>query len=104
MRVLRRLLQRQGYFTRRTQRGARKCLPKGVNAINRTNGYIGGVYGVMLEVSKAKVWLALSKFDLSHCFEQAAKRDWAGALAAAQSIQSKALRSQAYIAACRTVL
>jgi hypothetical protein len=58
----------------------------------------------MLEVSKAKVWLPLSKFDLSHCFEQAAKRDWPGALAAAQSIQSKALRSQAYIAACRTVL
>jgi hypothetical protein len=81
-----------------------QVLTEGVNAINRTNGYIGGVYGVMLEVSKAKVWLPLSKFDLSHCFEQAAKRDWPGALAAAQSIQSKALRSQAYIAACRTVL
>jgi hypothetical protein len=37
-------------------------------------------------------------------FEQAAKRDWQGALAAAQSIESKALRSQAYIAACRNVL
>ena len=81
-----------------------QVLTEGVNAINRANGYVGGVYGVTIEVSKAKVWLPLSKFDLSHCFEQAAKRDWPGALAAAQSIQSKALRSQAYIAACRTVL
>ena len=81
-----------------------QLLTEGVNAINRANGYVGGVYGVMLEVSKTKVWLPLSKFDLSHCFEQAAKRDWPGAVAAAQSIQSKALRSQAYIAACRNVL
>jgi hypothetical protein len=75
-----------------------------VNAINRANGYDGGVYGVTLEASRSKVWLPLPKFDLSHCFEQAAKRDWQGALAAAQSIESKALRSQAYIAACRNVL
>ena len=81
-----------------------QVLTEGVNAINRANGYVGGVYGVTIEVSKAKVWLPLSTFDLSHCFEQAAKRDWPGALAAAQSIQSKALRSQAYIAACRTAL
>jgi hypothetical protein len=39
-----------------------------------------------------------------HCFEQAAKRDWPAALAAAQSIESKVLRMQAYIAACRNVL
>lgn len=81
-----------------------QVLTEGVNAINRANGYVGGVYGVMLEVSKTKVWLPLSKFDLSHCFEQAAKRDWPTALAAAQSIESKPLRSQAYIAACRNVL
>ena len=81
-----------------------QLLTEGVNAINHANGYVGGVYGVMLEVSKAKVWLPLFKFDLNHCFEQAAKRDWQGALAAAQSIESKTLRSQAYIAACRNVL
>ena len=81
-----------------------QLLTEGVNAINHANGYVGGVYGVMLEVSKARVWLPLSKFDLNHCFEQAAKRDWQGALAAAQSIESKTLRSQAYIAACRNVL
>jgi hypothetical protein len=72
--------------------------------MNHADGYTGGVYGVTLEVSKVRVWLPLSKFDLNHCFEQAAKRDWSGALAAAQSIESKPLRSQAYIAACRTVL
>jgi hypothetical protein len=75
-----------------------------VNAINRATGYVGNVYGVMLEVSKTKVWLPLTKFDLSHCFEQAAKRDWPSALIAAQSIESKSLRSQAYIAACRNIL
>ena len=75
-----------------------------VNAINRANGYDGNGYGVMLEISKMKMWLPLSKFDLSHCFDQAAKRDWSTAVAAAQSIESKALRSQAYIAACRNVL
>lgn len=81
-----------------------QVLTDGVNAINRAKRYDGGLYAVTLEVSKAKVWLPLSKFDLSHCFEQAAKRDWPGVLAAAQSIESKALRSQAYIAACRNVL
>ena len=81
-----------------------QVLTESVNAINRANGYDGNGYGVMLEISKMKVWLPLSKFDLSHCFEQAAKRDWSTAVAAAQSIESKALRSQAYIAACRNVL
>jgi len=45
-----------------------------------------------------------SKNNLTHCFEQAAKRDWSTALAAAQNIELKALRMQAYIAACRNVL
>lgn len=81
-----------------------QVLTEGVNAINHANGYDGSVYGVTLQVAKSKILLSLSKFDLSHCFELAAKRDWTGALAAAQSIQSKTLRSQAYITACRTVL
>jgi hypothetical protein len=81
-----------------------QVLTEGVNAINHATRYDGGVYGVTLEAANSKVWLPLPKFDLSHCFEQAAKRDWPGALAAAQSIESKALRSQAYIAACRNVL
>ena len=81
-----------------------QVLTEGVNAINRANRYDGGVFGVTLEAAKFKVWLPLPKSDLSHCFEQAAKRDWPGALSAAQSIESKALRSQAYIAACRNVL
>ncbi|HEU4932731.1 MAG TPA: hypothetical protein VFT48_11655 [Pyrinomonadaceae bacterium] len=81
-----------------------QLLTEGVNAINRASGYDGSVYGVTLEAAKAKLWLPLPKSDLSHCFEQAAKHDWQGALAAAQSIESKALRSQAYIAACRNVL
>ncbi len=81
-----------------------QVLTEGVNAINRASRYDGGVYGVTLEAAKSKLWLPLPKFDLSHCFEQAAKRDWPGALAAAQSIESKALRSQAYVAACRNVL
>ncbi len=81
-----------------------QVLTEGVNAINRASRYDGGVYGVTLEAAKSKLWLPFPKFDLSHCFEQAAKRDWTGALAAAQSIESKALRSQAYIAACRHVL
>jgi len=75
-----------------------------VNTINRASQYDGGGYGVTLETAMSKVWLPLTKFDLRYCFEQAAKRDWPGALAAAQSIESKALRSQAYIAACRNVL
>lgn len=83
---------------------AAQVLTEGVNAINRTTWYDGGVYNVMLEAAKSKVLLPLPKFDLSHCFEQAAKRDWPGAVAAAQGIKSKALRSQAYIAACRNVL
>lgn len=81
-----------------------QVLSEGVNAINRANRYDGGVYAVMLEAANSKMWLPLPKSDLSHCFEQAAKRDWTGTLAAAQSIESKALRAQAYIAACRYVL
>jgi len=81
-----------------------QLLTEGVNAINRASGYDGSVYSVTLEAAKSKLWVALPKSDLSHCFEQAAKRDWPGTLAAAQSIESKALRSQAYIAACRNVL
>lgn len=83
---------------------AAQVLTDGVNAINRADRYDGDVYGVRLEVVKSKVWLPLPKSDLSHCFEEAAKRDWQGALAAAQGIDSKALRSQAYIAVCRKVL
>ena len=75
-----------------------------MNGINRANQYDGSVYGVTVEVPKSRIWLPLPNSDLSHCFEQAAKRDWPGALVAAQSIESKALRSQAYIAVCRTVL
>ena len=83
---------------------AAQVLTEGVNAINRASQYEGGAYGVTLETANSKVWLPLSKSDLTHCFEQAAKRDWPTALAAAQSIESKALRMQAYIAACRNVL
>jgi hypothetical protein len=81
-----------------------QVLTAGVSAINHASRYDGGVYGVTLETAKSTVRLAIPKFDLNRCFEQAAKHDWAGALAAAQSIESKALRSQAYIAACRNVL
>jgi hypothetical protein len=81
-----------------------QVLTEGVNAINRANKYDGKVYGVTLEVAKWQTWMPLPKFDLSYCFEQAAKRDWTDALAAAQSIESKVLRSQAYIAASRSVL
>jgi hypothetical protein len=81
-----------------------QVLTEAVNAINRATRYDGSVYSVTLEAAKSKMVFPLAKFDLSHCFDQAAKRDWQGALAAAQSIQSKALRSRAYIAACRNVL
>jgi hypothetical protein len=83
---------------------AAQVLTEGVNAINRANEYEGGSYSVTLEAGNSRVWLPLSKSDLMHCFEQAAKRDWPTALAAAQSIESKPLRMQAYIAACRNVL
>ena len=81
-----------------------QVLSDGVKAINRADRYDGRVYGVILEAPKYKVWLPIPKSDLNNLFEQAAKRDWTGSLAAAQSIESKALRSQAYIAACRNVL
>ena len=83
---------------------AAQVLTEGVKAINRADRYNGGVYGVTLEAPKYKVWLQVAGSGLSHSFEQAAKRDWQGSLAAAQGIDSKALRSQAYIAACRNVL
>jgi hypothetical protein len=81
-----------------------QVLNEGVKAINRADQYDGRVYGVTLEAPKYKVWLPLPTSDLSHLFEQAAKRDWPTSIAAAQSIDSKALRSQAYIAACRNIL
>jgi len=83
---------------------AAQVLTEGVNGINRGNRYDGGVYSVTLEVTKFKIWRSFPNSDLGHSFEQAAKRDWNGALAAAQSIESKVLRSRAYIAACRSVL
>jgi hypothetical protein len=81
-----------------------QVLTESVNAVNRASRYDGGLYGVTLEAAKFKTWLPFPKFDLSHCFEEAAKHDWPGALAAAQSIESKALRSKAYIAICRNLL
>ena len=81
-----------------------QLLTEGVKAINRADGYDGRVYGVTLEAPKYKVWLPIPSSDLTHLFEQAAKRDWPGSLAAAQGIDSKALRSKAYIGACRHVL
>lgn len=81
-----------------------QVLTEGVNTINRATRYDGSVYKVILEVPKSEIWFPLPKFDFHYCFEQAAKRDWTGALAAAQSIESKVLRSHAYIAACRNVL
>lgn len=81
-----------------------QVLAEGVNAINRADHYGGDLYGVTIEAPKYKLWLSLTDSDLGHCFEQAAKRDWPGSLAAAQGINSKELQSQAYIAACRSVL
>lgn len=81
-----------------------QVLTDSVKAINRADRYDGGVYSVTLEVPQYKVWLPIPKSDLSHSFELAAKRDWPASIAAAQGIESKALRSQAYIAACRNVL
>lgn len=81
-----------------------QVLNEGVKVINRADHYDGRVYGVMLEAPKYKEFLPIPKSDLSYLFEQAAKRDWHGAIAAAQAIDSKALRAQAYIAACRTAL
>ena len=81
-----------------------QVLTEGVNAINRGNRYDGRVYGVTLEAPKYKAWLPLPKSDLSYSFQQAAKHDWLGSLAAAQLIASKELRAQAYIAVCRNIL
>lgn len=81
-----------------------QVLAEGVNAINRAGGYRGGVYGVTLEAPKYKLWIPLADSDLGHSFKQAAKRDWPGSLAAAQGIDSKELRSRAYIAACHSIL
>lgn len=83
---------------------ATQVLTEGVKAINRAEAYDGRVYGVTLEAPKYKVWLTIPGSDLTHLFEQAAKRDFPGSLAAAQGIDSKALRSKAYIGACRHVL
>ncbi|HEX7331813.1 MAG TPA: hypothetical protein VF290_09945 [Pyrinomonadaceae bacterium] len=81
-----------------------QVLADGVKAINRADRYDGGVYGVTLEAAQYRVLLQIPRSDLSHCFEQAAKRDWPATIAAAQGIESKAIKSKAYIAACRTVL
>lgn len=81
-----------------------QVLAEGVNAINRADRYDGDLYGVTIETPKYKLRLPLPDSDLGHCFEQAAKSDWPGSLAAAQGINSKALQSRAYIAACRSVL
>lgn len=81
-----------------------QVLAESVNAINRADRYDGGVYGVTLEAPKYKLRLPLPDSDLSHCFEQAAKHDWQGALAAARGINSKELQSKAYVAACRGIL
>ena len=83
---------------------SQRVLTEGVNAINRADHYDGAAFSVTLETAKSITVLPLSTFDLTYCFAQAAKRDWASALAAAQSIESKALRSQAYIAVSRAVL
>ena len=81
-----------------------QVLAESVNAINRADGYRGGVYSVRLEAPKHKMLFPLPDSDLGHCFEQAAKHDWPGSLSAARSINSKELQSRAYIAACRSVL
>ena len=81
-----------------------QVLAEGVNAINRADRYDGDLYGVIIEAPKYKLWLPLPDSDLAHCFEQAAKLDWQGSLAAAQGINSKDLQSRAYIAACRSIL
>ena len=81
-----------------------QALNDGVNAINRSSEYSGDVYGITLGAPTWRRWVPFPAFDLSQTFEHAAKRDWPGAIAAAQSIKSKALRSQAYVAACRSVL
>jgi hypothetical protein len=81
-----------------------QVLSEGAKAINRAERYDGGVYRVTLEAPKYKELLPLPGSDLGHCFEQVAKQDWVGAVAVANGIESKALRSQAYIAASRNVL
>jgi hypothetical protein len=81
-----------------------QILTEGVKAINRADGYDGRMYGVTLEAPKYKVWLPLSGLDLIQLFEQAGNRDWPGSVAAAQGIESKALRAKAYIGACRRIL
>ena len=98
------LVTTAGMLYSRDASWAAQVLTEGVNGINRASQYDGGVYSVTLEVTKFKFRRPLPNSDLRHCFEQAAKRDWPTALAAAQSIESKTLRSQAYIAACRNVL
>ena len=81
-----------------------QVLSEGVKAVNRADRYDGGVYGVMLEAPRYKEWLPIPNSELTNLFQEAAKRDWTGSLAAAQGIESKALRSKAYIGVCRQVL
>lgn len=81
-----------------------QVLSEAVNAINRADRYRGEAFSIALGLPKYVIWFPLPDSDLNHCFEQAAKHDWQGAVVAAQSIQAKALRAQAYIAACRSLL
>lgn len=81
-----------------------QVLAEGVNAINRAGRYDGGPYAVTLEAPKHKLLFPLADSDLGHCFERAARQDWPGSLSAARGIDSKELRSRAYIAVCRALL
>ncbi|MDT7603600.1 MAG: hypothetical protein QOF61_1597 [Acidobacteriota bacterium] len=81
-----------------------QVLIDGVKAINNATAYRGSGYGVMIDSPKYKLWFPLADSDLSHCFEQAAKLDWANTVVAAQGINSKEVRAKAYVAACRAVL
>ena len=81
-----------------------QALTDAVKAINNAAAYRGGGYGVLIDSPKYKLWFPLADSDLSHCFERAAKLDWAHAVVAAQGVNSKELRSKAYVAASRAVL
>ena len=81
-----------------------QLLTEAVKTINRAEVYDGRAYGITLEAPKYKVWLPIAGSDLTHLFDLAGKHDFPGALAAAQGMDSKALRSKAYIGASRHVL
>ena len=83
---------------------AAQILNEAVEVINRAGNYDGSEYSVRIRPAKYTLLLVLPRSSLNHSFEQAAKRDWAGSIAAAQGIKSRTLRSRAYIAVCRNVL